>query len=336
MYKPATIKSISEALGVSLATVSRALQDSKSIRPETRQKVLDEARAQGYRRNLRGVNLRTGRSFTLGAILASNPSLEFGDPAMMHLIQGLINAAEGSEFKMVILPVSNEDEMFSTLRDSVESGQFEGVIIDHVLAQDERVSYLLDAQFPFVSFGRSDLSQDHPYFDVDNQHAAFLATQDLIKQGHQRIALLDGNLRYAFSQQRQRGYKEAMDAAGLDIDENLLHFGALRARNVREAMASLLKLETPPTGFVSANEVSTLTAVRACREQGQDMDKIGMVSRDGTRFFDYFQPDVNSCFHPIIESGERLTQMLMDAVRGQDLTSLQVLDQVELIRRGDA
>lgn len=330
---PATIKSIADALDVSPSTVSRALRQDKSVTARTTERVREAAERLGYRRDLRGVNLRTGKTNMLCAILASNPTAEFGDPATMHLIQGLIAGVEGSDQKLVIQPVAGERRQLDILMEAVEASRFDGIVLDHTSAADPRVQYLLDAGVPFVTFGRTQLSGSHAYFDVANGHAAEMATAELARRGHQRIGLIDPPPSFLFSAQRRAGYAKALAAAGMAFDPELIIETDINSVTVHEAVRTLSALENPATAYVTSNEVATIAAVHACRELGLDLGALDFVSRDGTRFFDYSEPAVSSCYYPIFDAGQQLIELLMKAIEGTPPGQLQTLRKTELIVR---
>jgi LacI family transcriptional regulator len=329
----ATITSIAASLSLSPSTVSRALRGESAVHPETTQRIREAARQMGYRRDYRGVNLRTGRTNTLCAILSLQPMREFGDPAAMHLMQGLISSVEGSDLKLLIQPVIGEEDQLAALRDAVEAMRADGIIIDHTQPNDARVRYLIESGVPFVTFGRTELADQHAFFDIDNEHAASMATSRLAHVGHHRIALIDPPTHFLFSAQRRRGYLRALEAANLPTDLSLLVETPINAENVAAATVSLMSLPDPPTAFVLSNEVATLAAIKACRTLGVDLSQIDFVSRDGTHFFDFFEPKVSSCYYPQIEAGKALSSMLIEAIGGAPPDSLQRVVRTEFISR---
>src|SRR5690606_34877737 len=143
--------------------------------------------------------------FTLCAVLLSSPSQEFGDPAAMHLIQGLIAGVEGTDYKLVMRPIEGADRRLEAVREAVLNGRFDGIVLDHTEPDDPAVRYLLERRTPFVTFGRSQLAAEHAWFDIDNEEAAFVATRHLIAAGHERIALVGPPSRFSFSRQRIDG-----------------------------------------------------------------------------------------------------------------------------------
>jgi LacI family transcriptional regulator len=287
----------------------------------------------GYRRDYRGVNLRTGRTNTLCAILSLQPMRQFGDPAAMHLMQGLIAGVEGTDLKLLIEPVVSEEEQLAALHDTVEAMRADGIIIDHTRPDDARVRYLIDCGVPFVTFGRTELAEHHAYLDIDNEHAAAMATSRLASSGHRRIALIDPPTHFLFSAQRRDGYLRALADANLPIDLSLVIETPINAENVAAATTALMALPDPPTALVLSNEVATLASVRACRVLGLDLNRIDFVSRDGTRLFDFFEPGVSSCYYPQIEAGRILSSMLIEAIAGAPFESLQRIVRSEFVRR---
>ena len=327
------LRSIADELGISISTVSRALKADPRVAPATQARVNEVAERLGYRRNLRGVNLRTGRTFTLCAQLISNPSPDFGDPAAMHLIQGLIAGTAGTEFKVVIRPVANTEDQLRAVRDTVADGRFDGFVLDHTEHEDKRAQFLLEQGLPLVTLGRTGLP-GHGWFDIDNEKAAYDATRHLVAAGHVRIALIGPPERFAFAQQRLVGYRRALEEAGLGYDPDLVIAMDIDVRAVRERVGRLLTLGDRPTGFVSSNELATLGTIRACRDLPPEaFARCGFVSRDGTKLFDYLQPPVSSVYFPLLEAGRQISADLVDIIHGAEAETTQRLERAELVPR---
>jgi LacI family transcriptional regulator len=334
MQRPtADLKAIAMELGLSISTVSRALKDDPKVTLSTRARVSEAADRLGYRRNLRGVNLRTGKTFTLCALLISNPSPDFGDPAAMHLIQGLIAGTAGSEFKVVVRPVETDEDQLLACRDAVADGRFDGFILDHTEPEDRRVQYLMDRGLPLVTFGRTGLD-GHGWFDIDNEDAALVATRHLIGLGHRRIALIGPPERYSFASQRLAGYCRALEEAGIAFDPELVVAMGIDVRSVRERVGQMLQAANRPTGFVPSNELATIGTVRACRDQPpEDRARCAFVSRDGTNLFEYLQPPVSSVYFPLLEAGRQISSDLVAMVQGAPADSVRRMRRAELIAR---
>jgi LacI family transcriptional regulator len=329
----ADLRAIANELGLSISTISRALKGDPKVTPGTQARVNEVADRLGYRRNLRGVNLRTGKTFTLCALLTSNPTADFGDPAAMHLIQGLIAGTTGTEFKVVIRPVESTEDQLRACRDTVADGRFDGFILDHTEPNDARVQYLLERGLPVMTFGRTGL-EGHGWFDIDDEDAALVATRHLIAAGHRRIALIGPPQRFAFAGQRLKGYCEALEEAGIPYDPDIVIAMDISVRSVRERVAELMAIPNRPTGFVSSNELATLGTIRACRDlAADDYAHCGFVSRDGTNLFDYLQPPVSSMYFPLLEAGRLISAGLVSMVQDGQAGMVKELRKAELIPR---
>lgn len=332
--RPATLRTIAEALELSISTVSRGLKDDVSVTKQTRKRIRETAEQLGYRRDFRGVNLRTGKTFTLCAVLGMPPSQEFGDPASMHLIQGLIAGVEGTDFKVVMRPVESSDQRFEAVKEAAANGRFDGIILDHSEPQDRCVLYLLEKRVKFITFGRTELFSEHPYFDIDNEDAAYQATKHLVSLGHRRISLIDPPARFLFTRQRLRGYQRALSESGHWFDPALVAELSIGARRVRERVEEFLAMSDRPTGFVTSNEVATMGALQAARAlSAEEFRATAFVSRDGTNLFDYFEPPVSSCYYPLLDAGEYLAEALVKAVEGAGVETLQTIQQTQLVVR---
>lgn len=270
----------------------------------------------------------------LCAILGAPPSQEFGDPAAMHLLQGLIAGVEGTDFKMVMRPVETSEQRFEAVKEVVATGRFDGIVLDHSEPQDRAVLYLLEKRVKLVTFGRTELFSEHPYFDIDNEDAAYQATRHLIGEGHRRVALIDPPGRYLFTRQRLRGYQRALEEGGLTFDPALVAELGIGARRVRERVGQFLAGKDRPTGFVTSNEVATMGAISATRAlPPREAKAIDFVSRDGTNMFDYFDTPVSSCYFSLLDAGEILSRTLVKAVEGAAANILKDVERTTFIRR---
>src|SRR5690606_34852240 len=134
-----------------------------------------------------------------------------------------------------------------------------------------------------------------------------------------------------FSRQRLRGYTRALADAGIAYDAALVVEMGIGIRRVRERVAEILTIADPPTGFVTSNEVATIGAVAACRDLPEAaFNRLGFVSRDGTRLFDYLTPPVSSLYYPLFDAGQHLSETLIKSIQGAPVAELQRLERATL------
>lgn len=157
-----TLKTIAEVTGLSLSTVSLSLRGGTTLKQETRDKVAEAARSLGYVPDRAGVRLRTGKTNVIALVLESaGDSIDFA----RHMIKGIGQAISGTRYHLSIAPEFDNPGSVETIRYILDNRTADGVIITHTGPRDRRVQLLMDADFPFVSHGRTEFFTPHPYHD---------------------------------------------------------------------------------------------------------------------------------------------------------------------------
>ncbi|WP_421857039.1 substrate-binding domain-containing protein [Marinomonas sp.] len=293
----------------------------------------EAAKRLGYRRDLRAVNLRTGKTNVIFAIITARTLDEYGDPSVMLMIQGLIEGVAGTDKTVILLPSNSFEAQLDIIHDAVEGNRCDGIILDHTMPQDLRVKYLLEKEFPFVTFGRTELFTPHAFVDIDNNHAAKAATTEMISRGFKRIALLTPPPIYLFSGHYNAGYKLALDEHKLPIDDELIVQVQLDTKTTTDVVNKLMSLDNPPDAFVFPNEVVAIAAIEACDRLNLDISKLGFISRDGTHLFDYFRPAVSSCYFSSFDVGKELSTVMLKLLKSEPVETLQFLEKTTLLSR---
>nr|WP_316639663.1 LacI family transcriptional regulator [uncultured Roseateles sp.] len=330
-----TLKTLMRHTGLSLGTVSRALQDGPEVRRETRELVKAAARELGYTPNLAGVKLRTGKTYTLSIVLpVENSEQDFTDSGFMALVSGLHAALAGTFYSLVVQPELPDEDPVAALRKLVEARRVDGLVLTQTRPQDERIRYLLEQDFPFVSYGRSALEQAHPWYDTDHEDMAYRATQRLIACGHRQIAMLNPPAELMYSQHRDAGHRRALREVGLPHDAALTQCSGLSAADGRRLVLELAKRQPRPTAFVCANEYAALGALSAFAELGwQAGREAAVVATDDSNVSAYFVPPLSTYYASLHGAGRQLGQLLLRRLDGEPVDQLCVLEQAQLIER---
>jgi DNA-binding LacI/PurR family transcriptional regulator len=196
----------------------------------------------------------------------------------------------------------------------------------------------LDAEgVPLVIQGTPDVG-DLPSVDVDNIASARMATEYLIQLGHRRIGMItNGPLTYTSSRDRLTGYVQALEAAGLPIDEGLIQSGEFSDDSGVQAMKRLLELPHRPTAAFVASDVVALGAIRTIREHGLCIpDDMSIVGFDDIPLAQYLEPGLTTVRLPRVELGLQAGKMLMDLVEGKPVPERHLRLNTSLIIRGSA
>lgn len=325
-----TMKSIADTLGVSVTTVARALKGGERISPEMVRKVNETADLLGYVRNLDAVKLRTGKSFVIMTFLSFTSDEEIGDSGSVGLLNGIHKRLAGTEYAVQATPVTMEDDhSLEKIRNVVNGRNADGIILDHTTHKDERVSYLLEAGMPFVTFGRTQMSERHAYFDIDNAFAAYQGTKAMLQKGYHRVALLDADMRYAFVSQRIEGYRKALQEAGLRLEPDLARFIPMDPLAASSAAVDLLGQGAD--AIVCVNELAFLGARAGIRRAiGREEEKIGYALRSGTNIGAYLGSKVSESYFSRRQAGEILADLLLKHISGDPVKDCQIVSKTEL------
>lgn len=325
-----TLKELAASLGMSKATVSRALNGYPEVNAETRQKVEAAAKAFGYEANPMARSLAVGRSHVIGLIYLLQPS-DLGDPMFLSVVGGMAAALEQHKLNLMIAPVSPANEM-PTYQQMVKGRRVDGLVVSRTLVQDPRIAYLSKQGFPFIAHGRTRLDQAYAWFDYDNEAGIKLAVDHLLSLGHQRIGLISAPLTLNFAQQRLNSFIESISAAGLAIDTRYLLHDAIDRRSGYLAMQQLLQCSPRPSAVIVDNHLSGVGAMRALIDAGvqvgRDISIIVWGRMEDTLVEHHVttidQPDPGA-------AGAKMGEMLLARINGTPAAQLQTLWQPTLM-----
>ncbi|WP_417583320.1 LacI family DNA-binding transcriptional regulator [Pelagibacterium sp.] len=333
-----TIKTIAQETGLSTATVSKGLKSSPQVRPETQELIKSTALRLGYQANLHGVQLRTGRTYQV-AVVMQQPGAqeeEWEGVEYAQMLSGIAKAFEGSPYRMTLFTAHDFEENLETVKQIVQHRRADGVIIAGTTPSDPRIAYMLDHDFPFVSYGTSRSERPHPFVDTDN--AAILRTclERLIGKGHSRIALINPPQNYTYALTRLETYAAVLDENGLDMTTDYVSHGRLTPAYGRSQVARLASLANPPTAYVCANEASALGVMSGFHAQGLVHGKDAVINAtDDLNVSEYFSPPITTFYLPIHEPSALLGEFIIRRIEGARPEALQKLCLPRLIERSD-
>ncbi|MGN7998915.1 substrate-binding domain-containing protein [Sphingomonas sp. 22176] len=275
------IRELASHLGLSIGTVSRALNDRKDVSPATRQRVIEAAQAFGYAPNQSGRTLRRGRTGTVGFMLTlEHDSAIHGDPFFMALLEGLQNGLSEQDLDLAVLLARKGEDGLTFLRRHVSRSTVDGWVLSGTQQNDPRITFLLDHKIPFVALGRTALDRDYAWIDLDFEGLVAQAMALLLTDGHRRIGLVAPPATINNSHIVVAEYRAALANAGIPIDEALVHRGDSDEHDGEAATRELMALDQPPTALLLMGETSPVGAYRALRglgrEPGRDIAVIGL------------------------------------------------------------
>ena len=315
------IRDLAAQLGISIGTISRALNGRPDVNPETRQRVIEAARAIGYAPQQSGRSLRKGATHNIG-LLWEIPEgrAAYGEPFFLSLFGGTQQVLSGREYDLVIMPdqPGQTADPLTRLRRIVQQRQVDALILPWTRTTDPRLDYLAEAGLPFVALGRSRSGGQHPWIDLDFARAGELATARFIAAGHSRIAI--GIPAENLMQKRffLAGYRRALKAAGLPFDRTLVAEGDVTPAGGYAIATRLLDSAQRPTAILAIDSSMAVGLYRRLAELGlrcgQDIGIIGGVH--DTPMTEFLVPALTCFSLDTAALGRRLAEILLSRLDG--------------------
>lgn len=331
-----TLKTISKATGFSVTTVSRALGGYHDVNEETRQIILAEARRQGYEPNLNARLLQGGRTQTIGLIMSIG-GRRSPDPFFSEFIAGVSNQATALGYDLLLNADTHGATEVDTYRRLVSRGRVDGLILVRTRHLDPRITYLLSADIPFVVFGRTDHTQVYSYIDMDGVAAQALLTRHFIQLGHRHIAYAAPPAELMFADFRIRGYRIALEDAGIPFRSEWLVSGELTEQSGRDLAHQLLDLPHPPSVIMAGNDLMAFGVMRAIQERGLRVgEDVAVGGFDDVPTAEHIHPGLTTIRQPIYEVGQQLVTLLIQKIHGTMTDNVQQLLQPQLIIRASS
>jgi LacI family transcriptional regulator len=264
-----TIIEIAERVGVSPATVSRAINNVPGVSPDKRRQILAVAEELNYLPNAIARSLQGQRTNTLAYVADVSNRITTDLFFFKDFITALAERCASQGMDLLIHPVAHGDGQMNNIGRALRSGRADGLILTDILHDDPRVRYLLDQQQPFIAFGHTEIGErPYAYVDVDGEWGIQAATSHLIARGHRRIGFLGLPPEYSCALDRYAGYCRAMREHGLPFRPDYTAQGLTNESEARVAMARLLALPQPPTAFVTASDILAIHAMGVASQQG--------------------------------------------------------------------
>lgn len=275
------LKTLSEELGLSQTTVSRALNGYPEVKEATRLRVQQAANRLGYHPNSRAKGLATGRAMMIGHVIPASTQHEMVNPIFGDFVGGASEAYAKYGYDMMFTRVRDDTEE-RAYRELLAKRMVDGVIIQGPSVNDPRIRLLNELGLPFVVHGRS-TGVDEPYswVDVNNKSSFQRATEFLIDLGHTRIALINGLEHMDFAQRRREGYLAALSERGIPVHPELMRAAEMTEVYGHHQTRDMLTMSEPPTGILASSMVAAIGVRRAIDEAGLTMGRdISVITHD--------------------------------------------------------
>jgi DNA-binding LacI/PurR family transcriptional regulator len=327
---PIKIQDIAHQLGISVSTVSKALNDYDDVSEATRDRVRLAAGELGYYPSAAAQSLRSQQTYKIGLVV-NYPVATVGD-YLAELIIGSAQAAEKERFNIILYTtVANPMDRLARI---CRGREVDGVLLLWVSPLAESAALMKSEQIPFVIVARRVAEHNLSYVVADNFSGALALTRHLISLGHRRIAFTPQPELHETSQDRYAGYCQALEEAGISYDDRLVIPIPVNAGAHSEGIEAIFDLPDPPSAIFAFNDNVAIGALQAANSRGMRVpEDIAIAGFDGMHSSLITTPALTTVRQPVQEIGRRAVEAVVESMTGGNPGLQQVILPTKLIVR---
>ncbi len=320
---------IARESGVSIGTVSRALNGKVDVAEATREKILQIVRAKGYVSNQHARSLVKKQSSYIGFAV---PVI---DAYIAGIIQGAAEALEALGAHLVLCPTACRSEREMSLLQQLMRGGADGALIVMPAESSDELALLQQQHYPFVIIDPTlPVADDFYAVASANKSGACQAIEHLMALGHQRIGIITGIPSWYATIDRLAGCHEALSKAGRTLEPDLVMEGDFMLEIGLYAARRLLTLPEPPTAIFAFNDAMAVGTLRAAEERGVRVpEQLSLVGFDDTILASSTTPPLTTINQPTYELGREGVNLLFHLLQGQAIESARIELPTQLVVR---
>ena len=325
------MRQIAERAGVSIGTVSHVINETATVRPKLRERVLEAIRSMGYQPSALAQGLRKNRTNMLGMVIP-----DITNPFFPGVVRGVEDVAYKRSFRVILCNADNDPSKEESYVRELRSYHIAGLLIIPAAGPDI-ASHLRDyasASVPVVCIDRVPDGWKGDAVLVANAEGSYLATRHLIQMGHKRLAVIAGPLKLTNAAERLNGFTRALNEAGIEIEPEFVQGARFETASGYQRALRLLRMLPRPTAIFACNDLMAFGVLQAARELGlrcpEDLSIAGSDSLEFTKFTD---PSFASVYQPVYQVGATAARLLLQRVDGLRSAPKKVLLPTELKKR---
>ena len=306
-----TLEQVAARAGVGRGTVSRVINGSSQVSPQTRQAVQAAVAELGYVPNLAARALVTRRTDTVALVISESEDRLFGEPFFAGVVRG-ISAGVTAAGRQLVLALTADPDGARPLDRYLTRQHVDGVLLLSLHGEDPLPRQLTERGVPVVVGGRPSGGFEGAFVDVDNVGGARAGVAHLVERGRRRIATLTGPQDMGAGQDRLAGYAAALTEAGLDVDPALVEHGDFSEASGVEGMRALLARRPDVDAVFAANDLMAVGALRVLRDAGRTVpDDVAIVGFDDSPLARVTHPPLSTVRQPTEAMGRCMADLLV-------------------------
>jgi LacI family transcriptional regulator len=327
-----TIKDVARLSGVSSMTVSRVINGGHRVSPDTQQRVERAITELGYVPNRLARGLSRQKTGTLALIVP-----DVANPFFTLIVRGAEDAARRAGYRMILCDTRSDLTIEREVIEEMIAHRVEGIAIAPVSDRSKgHLERLARFGIQFVLIDRTIPGIESDVVIGDNAGGARRLVEHLISLGHRRIGFIVESDDVSTARDRHRGYEEALGAAGIALDSDLIVRATVDPEGGFDGMRRLLEVDEPPTAVFTVNNLVALGAIEGVRASGLEVpDDIALVCFDDIEYASRLYPFLTVMAQPAETLGTLGTQLLLERIEGRapDQSRVVVLPAQFIVRR---
>jgi LacI family transcriptional regulator len=306
-----TLRDVAKMAGVSTATVSNVLNDSKNVGGEAKQRIHNAVRTLNYIPNNLAKSLRMKKSKLIGLMIS-----DISNPFFPPVVRGIEDVLAKNGFNVLLCDTDSDPEKERRYLKVLLGRRIDGLIVSLAGAED---AHFRDLDLPVVFFNR--IPDEGPFntVETENVEGGLLAADHLAKHGFRRIAVIAGPQHLSVGKERLVGFLNGIAKNGLPTDQRLIAVCPFTADAGYRAMESFMALPEPPEAVFTCNNALTIGAFRFLREGGFSIPRdIALIGYDDLDWTTLVEPPLTVIRHPGFEMGLETGKLIMECLRNQE------------------
>jgi LacI family transcriptional regulator len=328
-----TIKDIARVAGVSVTTVSRALNGYSDVNEKTRQKIADVARELNYSPNTLARGLVMQKSKTIGLLVSGISRESVKDNFTFEVLCGVNERASTLGYDLILFNTNTMMQREKTYTQLCRERRVDGAIIQGIKKEDPYLKEVVESDIPCVLVDIPVHSNSVGYVTTDNALGAKKAVEHLASLGHKHIGMINGHEDAFVSQERLNGYREALKECGLSFRSEWVVSGNFEEKKAEKAVRELINRHKEVTAIFCASDLMALGALKACKELGLHVPKeMSIVGYDNIVLASYSSPNLTTVGQEVYQIGYEAADLLIEMLEGKETNMKRYLDTKLIIR----
>jgi LacI family transcriptional regulator len=322
----ATIRDVAKKAGVSVTTVSRALNGYSDVNEKTRERIKAIAKELKYSPNLLARSLVMKKTKTIGLLVSGLRIEGSKDNFTYEVLCGVNDCAGQLGYELVLISTDSKKQQEKTYNQLVQERKVEGIILQGIKTDDPYLEEVLKSDIPCILIDIPKESDSVGYVTTDNRDGAKSAVTHLLDLGHKNIGMINGHSQAFVSQERLEGYQEALQEKGIAVNESYVADGAFLEEKAESETTKLLQKQPEITALFCASDLMAMGAIRAAKKMGRKLpEELSIVGFDNIILSAYSTPSLTTIAQDRYQLGFEATKLLTDMLEGNKGSKRKVL-----------